>query len=58
LQEAALDLAAVDRRVQRAPDVMQDVDGQEPVLAGQRVDRDLGARGAVGIIEERRPDGE
>ena len=43
LDEAALDLADVDRRVQRLADIVQDVDALDLVLAGQRVDRDLAA---------------
>ncbi len=53
LDEAALDLAEVDRRIQRAADVVQDVGAQHPVLAGQGVDRHFGHRGPIGEIEER-----
>ena len=53
LHVAALDLAEVDRRVQAGADVVQDVGAQDPVLAGQRVDRHLGHRRAIGEIEER-----
>ena len=53
LDEAALDLAEVDRRIEAAADVVQDVGAQQPVLAGERVDRDLRHRGAVGEVEER-----
>ena len=41
LHEAALDLADVDRRVQRASDVVEDVDARHAVLAGERVDDHL-----------------
>ena len=53
LHEAALDLADVDRRVQRAPAIVQDVDAHDPVLAGEGVDDDLGAGRPVGEVEER-----
>ena len=39
LDEAALDLADVERRVQRFAAVVQDVDPLDPVFAGQGVDR-------------------
>ena len=55
LDEAAFDLADVERRVDAAPDVVQDVDRQHPALAGQQVDGDLGAGGAIGEIVERTP---
>ena len=53
LDEAALDLADVDRRVERLADVVQQVGAQQPPLAGERVDDDLAHRGAVGEVEER-----
>ena len=53
LDEAALDLAEVDRRIDRAADVVQEVGAQHPVLAGERIDDDLGHGGAVGEIVER-----
>src|SRR3984893_8894267 len=53
LDEATLDLAHVDRRVQRLPNVVQNVDAQQPVFAGQRVHDYFGYRGAVAIIIER-----
>ena len=53
LHEAALDLAAIDQRRQRVADVVQDVDAQQPVLAGEAVDLDLAHRRAVGEVVER-----
>ena len=53
LDEAALDLADVQRRIQRLAAVVKDVDALDPVLAGQRVDRDLAAGGAIGEVVER-----
>jgi len=53
LNEAALDLAPVDGRVQRPADVVQDIDAQGAVLAGQGVDDHLGAGRAVGVVVER-----
>ena len=44
LDEAALDLAEVDRRVQRAAGLVQDVGALDDVFAGQRVDRRLPSR--------------
>jgi len=41
LQERALDLAEVDRRIQRRADVVQDVDAQQLCLAAERIDRDF-----------------
>jgi hypothetical protein len=41
LDEAALDLADIERGVQRGAGVVQDIGAQDPVLAGQRVDADL-----------------
>ena len=55
LDEPALDLSAVERRVERGPHVMQDVHGKQPVLAGQRVDRHFGDSRAVREIEEGAP---
>ena len=53
LHEAALDLADVDGRIQRAADIVQDVDAQEPVLARERIDDHLRAGRAIGEVEER-----
>ena len=53
LHVAALDLAHVQRGVQRGAAVVEDVGPQDAVLAGQRVDDDLGHRRAVGEVEER-----
>ena len=53
LHEAALDLPAIQRRIERATDVMQDVSAQQPRLAGERVDRHLGHRRTIGEIEKR-----
>src|SRR5581483_7682090 len=50
LDEAALDLAAVDGRVERAPDVVQQVGAQQARLPGQRVDDHFGAGRAVGEV--------
>ena len=44
LDEAALDLADVERRIDRGADVVQEVGAQDLHLAGQRVDRDLRSR--------------
>jgi hypothetical protein len=52
LDEAALDLAEIDRRIERAADIVEDIDRQHLVLAGQRVDRHLGQRRAISEIEE------
>ena len=41
LDEAALDLTAVDRRIERCADVVEDIDRAEPVFTRQRVDGDL-----------------
>ena len=53
LDEAAFDLPAVDRRVERAADVVQEIGAQEPRFSGERVDRHLRHRGAVGEVVER-----
>ena len=53
LHIAALDLAAVDARQQRAADVVQDVDAQHPVLTSQARDLDLGQRGAIRKVVKR-----
>ena len=52
LDEAALDLAEVDGRIQRLADVMQDVDARHLVFAGQRVDHHLAHRRAIGEVVE------
>ena len=57
LHKTALDLADVQRRVDAAPDVVQDVYLEHPRLAGQGVDGHLGAGGAVSEVEKR-PAGE
>ena len=48
LDEAALDLAEIDGRVQRLAAVMQDIHPEGAVLTGQRVHDDLGNGRAVG----------
>src|SRR3546814_9593421 len=53
LHEAALDLAEVERRVQRVAAVVQNADALDPVFAGEGVDDDLRGSGAVGIVVER-----
>ncbi len=53
LDEAALDLPAVDRRIDGAPAVVEHVDPQYAVLARERIDHDLGDRRAVGEVQER-----
>ena len=53
LDEAALDLADVDRRVERPAGVVQDVRGEQLPFAGERVDDDLAHRRAVGEVVER-----
>ena len=53
LDEAALDLPQVDRRIERVADVVEDVDRDDLVLAGERVDHDLAERRAISEIEER-----
>ena len=53
LHEPALDLAEIDRRIQRGTAILQNIGAQHPVLPGQRVDGDLGDAGAVGVVEER-----
>ena len=55
LHEAALDLADIDGRIERASDIVENVDAPQAVLAGERVDDHLRAGGAVGEIEERPP---
>src|SRR5205085_3362378 len=52
LDEAALDLAKVDRRVQRMADIVEDIDGNDPVFASERVDHNLAERRTIGEIEE------
>ncbi|ABA47595.1 hypothetical protein BURPS1710b_3214 [Burkholderia pseudomallei 1710b] len=55
LDERALDLPDVERRIQRRTDVVQRIRSQHTHLARQRVDDDLGDRRAVRVIEERPP---
>lgn len=55
LDEGTLDLTEVERRVQRLADIVDDIGPLDLVFAGQRVDADLGARGAVGEVIERTP---
>src|ERR1700722_15187602 len=50
LDEPALDLADVDRRIERAADVVKDVDALDFVFAGQRGDGDFGAGRAIGEV--------
>src|SRR3546814_11622432 len=50
---AALDLAQIDRLVDRAAAIVQQVGAQQPVFAGERIDRRLGHRGAAGEIVDR-----
>ena len=52
LHEAALDLAEIDGRIQRAAHVMQDVHAQHAVLAGERVNSHLCHGHTIGEIEE------
>ena len=47
LRDAAFDLSAVDRRIQRAAHVVQDVDAEQPRLAAERVDGHFGHRRTV-----------
>src|SRR5271166_6230792 len=53
LDESAFDLADIEGRIDGAPDVVEDIDTPDVHLAGEDVDRDLGAGRAVGEIEER-----
>ena len=53
LHEAALDLADVDGRIERAADIVEDIGAQQPVLARQRIDDHLRTRRAIGEVEER-----
>jgi hypothetical protein len=53
LDEAALDLPHVDRRIERSADIMKDVDTQDPALPRERVDGDLAHRRAIGEVVER-----
>ena len=53
LHETALDLAEVDCRVQRFANIVQDVDAQQAVFAGQCVDDGFRDRSAIGEIVER-----
>ena len=52
LDEGAFDLAHVDRRVERAADVVKDVGPVDLVFAGQRVDAHFGDRRAIGEVVE------
>src|SRR5258705_7840462 len=52
LHKAALDLADVDRRIERSPAIIQDVDPHDAILAGQCVDNDLRAGSPVREIVE------
>ena len=52
LYKAALNLPDVQRRVQRIPDVVQDVHAQQFVLARQGVDGHLAAGRAIGEVVE------
>ena len=53
LHEGALDLADVERRVERASGVVQHVHPVDLVFAGQSVDRDFRNRRAIGEVIER-----
>ena len=53
LHERALDLAQVDRRIERAAAVLEQLGAQDARLAGERVDRDLGGGRAIDEIVER-----
>ena len=53
LDEGAFDLADIDRRIDGAPDVVEDIDAADAHLAGEDIDHDLAAGRAVGEIEER-----
>ena len=55
LHKAAFNLPDVDGRVDGAAHVVQDVDLEHPALAGEGVNGDLGAGGAVGEIVKRPP---
>ena len=55
LDVGAFDLALVDGRVDRATDVVNDVHGVQPPLAGAGVDFDLGHRSAVAEVVESPP---
>ena len=52
LHKAALGLADIDGRVQRAPDIMRDTSAKNAVLASEKIDRHLAHRRAIGEIEE------
>src|SRR5699024_11074074 len=53
LNETAFDLTHVDRRTQRAADVVDDVDGGHFVFAGQRIDQHFRAGDTVGEVLKR-----
>ena len=53
LHEGALDLAEIDRGIERGAAILHQVGAQHAALAGQRVDRHLRRRRAEGEIEER-----
>ena len=55
LHESALDLATIDRRIERSTDIVQHVGAQQLRLAGEGVDRHLGHRSAIGEVIERTP---
>ena len=55
LAKPSLDLAHVDRGIQRFAAVVQDVDPENPVLAGQRIDDDLRNRCTISVVEEGPP---
>ena len=49
LYEATFDLPAIDRRVQRAPDIMENISPQNAVLTCQRIDSNLRQRRAISL---------
>ena len=53
LHEGALDLAEIDRGIERGAAILHQVGAQHAALAGQGVDRHFGRRRAEGEIEER-----
>src|SRR5215471_5964582 len=55
LDECALDLAEVDRRIERATAILDELGTQHARFAGQRIDRNLGGGRAVDEVIERPP---
>ena len=52
LDEGTFDLPDIDRRIERAADIVKDIDAIDPHFAGQGIDRDFRAGRAIGEIEE------